>query len=147
MKILAVASAGGHWVELLRLRPFFDEHDTAYVSTNESFGRVLNGAPYYTMPEASRWNKLRVVWSAFKIFRIIRNLRPDVIISTGAAPGVTALFIGKILGCKTVWIDSICNIERVSMSGRLAAKFCDRVYTQWPQRANGPFVYHGNLLG
>jgi UDP-N-acetylglucosamine:LPS N-acetylglucosamine transferase len=146
MRIVAVASAGGHWIELLRLRPLFEEHQVTYMSTNPDFAKMVPGAPFYTVPEASRWNKLRVLYSAYQMFKIMRTIRPDVVISTGAAPGVMGLLVGKLLGCKTVWIDSICNIEHISMSGRFAARFCDRVYTQWPERATKPFLYHGSLL-
>ena len=102
MKILAVASAGGHWVELLRLRPLFEEHEVVYMSTNSSFAKMVPGALFYTVPEASRWNKLRVLYSAYKMFKIMRSTRLDVVISTGAAPGVMGLLMGKLLGCKTV---------------------------------------------
>ena len=31
-RILAVSSGGGHWVELMRLRPAFEGHDVAFVT-------------------------------------------------------------------------------------------------------------------
>ena len=37
--------------------------------------------------------------------------RPDVIVTTGAAPGYFALRFGKLLGARTIWIDSMANAE------------------------------------
>ena len=50
-RVLAVASAGGHWVQLMRLRPAFGEDDVTYVTVNaacaveraETIGRLSPG--------------------------------------------------------------------------------------------------------
>lgn len=56
---------------------------------------------------------------------------PQYVISTGALPGLCMLFVAKILGKKTVWVDSVANFENLSMSGRLAKHFSDLWCTQW----------------
>lgn len=79
---------------------------------------------------------------------IILRERPDVVISTGAAPGAVALRIGKWLGAKTVWIDSIANVEKISMSGSKVGKFSDLWLTQWEHLTNdhGPSFRGGHLI-
>ena len=52
---------------------------------------------------------------------------------TGAAPGYFAIRIGKLLGARTLWIDSIANAEELSMGGQLVAEKADLVLT--PMRA------------
>jgi hypothetical protein len=66
--------------------------------------------------------------------------RPDVVLSTGAAPGFFALLFGRLLGARTIWLDSIANIEELSMSGRMARRHADLWLTQWPHlaRPDGP---------
>ncbi len=146
MKILAVASGGGHWVELLRLRPAFEGHELVYMSTNESFAATVQGAEYHNIPDFSRWDKFRIPSVAWKIYKKLRAIRPDVIITTGAAPGVIALFMGKLLGAKTVWVESICHAEKISVSGKIVQLFADRVYTQWEHLSDAKFVYAGNTI-
>lgn len=146
MKILAIASGGGHWVELLRLQPAFERHELVYMSTNENFAATVAGYEYHTIPDFSRWNKLKMLSNSWKIYKAIAAIRPDVIITTGAAPGVIALLIGKILGAKTVWIESMCHAEKVSISGKMVQVFADRVYTQWEHLATAKFVYAGNIM-
>ncbi|CAN5120160.1 N/A [soil metagenome] len=146
MKILAVASGGGHWVELLRLRPAFDDHDVTYLSTNESFAKTVNGFPFYIVEDVSRWNKIKFITVGLKMLKIIKRIKPDFIITTGAAPGVLSIIIGRILNIKTVWIESMCHIEKRSLSGRIAAFFASRAYTQWPHLATKTFKYKGGVI-
>jgi len=146
MKVLAVASGGGHVVELLRLQPAYEDQELIYMSTHESFASSFKGYPYYTVPDFSQWNVYRIPKAAWKMYRIMKKIRPDVVVTTGAAPGVLALFLGRLLGAKTIWVESLCHVEKVSISGKLCALFADRVYTQWPALAGNKIVYTGNTI-
>lgn len=64
---------------------------------------------------------------ALKVLRF----RPDVVVTTGAAPGFAALLFGKMIGAKTIWIDSIANSEEMSSSGKHAGRIADLWLTQW----------------
>ena len=68
-----------------------------------------------------------------RCMRIMFRERPDVIISTGAAPACICCFLAKLLGAKIVWVDSITNVERISLSGRLIRPFADLFLVQWPE--------------
>lgn len=146
MKILAIASTGGHWIQLLRLKPAFQDNDVVFASTKPNFASTVKGYAFHSVPDASRWNKFQLILSFFKVWKLISKTKPDVIITTGAAPGLMAVIIGKIRNIKTVWIDSIANAEELSMSGRLATYFSDKVYTQWLHLANDRVVFSGNII-
>lgn len=146
MKVLGVASGGGHIIELLRLQPAFETHELVYMSTHESFASQCNGFPYFIVPDFSRWNPFKIPAVGFKMFKLFRKIKPDVVVTTGAAPGVLALFIGKLLGAKTIWVESLCHAEKVSISGKMCEVFADRVYTQWPHLATNKIVYAGNTM-
>jgi UDP-N-acetylglucosamine:LPS N-acetylglucosamine transferase len=154
-RVLAVASGGGHWVQLLRLRPAFEGADVTFVTVSEQYRAdvaedIARGAAFLTVNDATRWNKFGLVKLAWRLFRIIRSTRPDVVITTGAAPGFFALRIAKILGARTAWIDSIANVEEVSLSGRRVGPKADLWLTQWPHLeksvcTHGP-AYRGAVL-
>jgi UDP-N-acetylglucosamine:LPS N-acetylglucosamine transferase len=74
-------------------------------------------------------------------------VHPAAVITTGAAPGLVALFAAKLCGVKTIWIDSVANVEHLSASGRVARKFADRVYTQWENLSTDNIYYKGNIFG
>ena len=66
--------------------------------------------------------------------------RPDVVITTGAAPGYFGVRFGKWLGARVVWVDSVANAEELSLSGEKAGTFVDLWLTQWAHlaREGGP---------
>jgi UDP-N-acetylglucosamine:LPS N-acetylglucosamine transferase len=147
MKIIAVASAGGHWIQLLRLKPAFEGNEVVFVSTKASFAAMVEEHKYYQIDEFSRWNsKFKMIKLFWQSVKIIRNERPSLVLSTGAGPGVIFLFAANLLGVRTIWIDSIANVEKVSYSALIAVKFATKVYTQWPNLAKGKIVYAGNVL-
>lgn len=57
-KILAVASGGGHWIQLMRLRPAFEGCEVVYISTHEGYQKQVNGSVFYAVTDANRWNKI-----------------------------------------------------------------------------------------
>jgi hypothetical protein len=146
LKILAVASAGGHWVELLRLKPAFNGFDVKFMSTNKSFAKTVEGHQFYCVPEVSRWNKSKLFKVAYETSKVISIVKPDVIISTGAAPGMVSIIIGKLKGVKTIWVESMCHVEKISISGKIARFFADQTYTQWPHLASSKILYKGNIM-
>lgn len=131
LKLLAVASGGGHWVQLRRVAPAFANCDITYVTVEPSYRQQVGDADFKLVVDATRWNKLKLVIMLFQIIWILLRVRPDVVISTGAAPGFFALRIGKLLGARTIWLDSIANIEHVSMSGQKIGPHASLWLTQW----------------
>lgn len=132
-KTMAISSGGGHWVQLLRLRPAFDDLDVVYVSVDPTLTVDVPGRRLRTVRDATRKSKLGLVILALQVLGLLIRERPAVVITTGAAPGLIALILAKyLLGSRTIWIDSIANGERLSGSGRQAGRFADVWLTQWP---------------
>jgi UDP-N-acetylglucosamine:LPS N-acetylglucosamine transferase len=146
-KLLAVASGGGHWVELLRLVPAFSECEIVFMTVNPEYRLDVPHHKFYTIFDATRWTRMRLVRAASQMFWLCCKERPDVIVSTGAAPGYLAIRIGKLLGARTIWLDSIANAEELSLSGAMAGRYADLWLTQWPHlaREGGP-QYRGAVL-
>ncbi len=147
-RILAVASGGGHFVQLRRMRPAWEHCEIHYLSTIADYAQDLEpGAKLHLVNDANRWDKLGIARMALRVAWTLVKVRPDVVISTGAAPGYFALRFGKLLRTRTIWVDSIANAEEVSMAGKMVAKYADLYLTQWPELAdsNGP-QYAGSVL-
>jgi hypothetical protein len=147
-KLLAIASGGGHWVQLRRLMPAFDGIDVAYASVDSSSAADVPGRRYYTMRDVSRRDRAGFAVLTFQLTRILLKERPDVVITTGSAPCLVALALAKVLlRARTIWIDSIANAERLSSSGAQARRVADVWLTQWEHlaRPGGP-EYWGAVL-
>ena len=141
-RILAVASGGGHWVQLLRMMPAFDGQQLVFATTMASLQKEVADKPFYHVPDANRRRPITMLRLMAKMLWIVIKERPDFVISTGAAPGYMSILFGKLLGARTIWVDSIANVDRLSMSGRWAGKLADLWLTQWPQLAQpqtGPY--------
>lgn len=148
IKVLAVSSGGGHWVQLLRLRPAFEDCEVVFATVQRAYQADLGSSVRFRcIPDASMWQKHRLVLCALAALWIVLTERPDVVVSTGAAPGYFAVRFGAMTGARTIWIDSVANAEQLSLSGREAGKHVDHWMTQWPHLAaeKGPF-YHGSVL-
>ena len=146
-KVLAIASGGGHWLQLFRLRSAFSESKVTYVTTLPGYRKQVEPDEFHVVRDANRWDKIGLLVQAFQIFRLIAKTRPSVIVTTGASPGYFAIRFGKWLGARTVWIDSIANADELSLSGREAGKHVDLWLTQWSHlaRPEGPH-YMGAVL-
>jgi UDP-N-acetylglucosamine:LPS N-acetylglucosamine transferase len=146
-KLLAISSGGGHWVQLLRLRPAFEGCNVVYARVKEGYRVDVGNERFHVISDANRCNKWALLRSAFAVFRVVIRERPDIVISTGAAPGLFGVAIGSLLGARTIWVDSIANGEELSLSGHPARRFADLWLTQWPHLAakDGP-SYRGSIL-
>jgi UDP-N-acetylglucosamine:LPS N-acetylglucosamine transferase len=146
-RILAISSGGGHWIELMRIRPAFEGHDVAYATVSEAYRTHVPGARFHVIPDVTRWDRLGLAKCASRVAWVLARERPDVVISTGALPGFFGIVLAKGMGAKTVWLDSIANVEELSMSGQRAKPFADLWLTQWEELAapGGP-TYAGAVL-
>jgi len=147
--VMPIASAGGHWIQLSRMAPAWAGCRVTYVTTDPGLqasveaAAAAQGAPapgFFVVPEANRWQKIRLLWLLLKISAILLRTRPDVVITTGAAPGFFALRLAALFGIRTAWIDSIANGDELSLSGRMAGPHADLWLTQWEHlaRPEGP---------
>jgi Oligosaccharide biosynthesis protein Alg14 like len=146
-KLMAVSSGGGHWVQLRRLAPVFDDFEVVYVTVVDSYRSQVPESRFHRVPDATRWNKFGLVLLALRTAWVIAVERPAVVLSTGAAPGYFAILFGRFFGARTIWIDSMANVENLSMSGAKAGRYADLWLTQWPHLAR-PFGPHfvGSVL-
>jgi hypothetical protein len=136
MKVLAASSGGGHWVELLRIVPALTEHTVHFVTVRADYRRDVGNAPFHTVRDATRWNPIGALILAAQMLLVMIRVRPDVVVSTGAAPGYF-----------TIWVDTLADVENLSRAGQLAGKYTDLWLTQWPHiaRPNGP-EYAGQVI-
>ncbi|MFC1773651.1 PssD/Cps14F family polysaccharide biosynthesis glycosyltransferase [Pseudomonadota bacterium] len=139
LKICVGASAGGHMNQLLKLLEVscdWPQKPAFYITTLpqlaeklETYGRT------YVIGECNRLHPLMTVHVFIKAVKLIFSERPDVVITTGSLPLAIVCMAAKFCGAKIVWIDSIANVEKLSMSGAMVRYFADLFLTQWPELA------------
>jgi UDP-N-acetylglucosamine:LPS N-acetylglucosamine transferase len=146
-RVLAVASGGGHWIQLLRLSAAAGSSDVTFVSTLKSCSQDVAGRRFFTVRDANLRDKFGLLILLVQMAWIVARVRPHVVVSTGAAPGYFAIRLSRLLGAKTIWVDSMANAERLSLCGQHVGNHADLWLTQWPHLAveGGP-KYAGSVL-
>jgi len=123
-------------VQLNRIRPALEGCELVFVTVKEAYRADVEGCRFHAVTDATRWSKLGLVKLALQMLVIVVRERPDVVVSTGAAPGFFGVVIGKLLGARTIWLDTIALVEHLSMCGQMVGPFADLWLTQWPENAS-----------
>ena len=134
LRICLVASAGGHLTQLLGLAESWRGYDTFCVVTSGLIQKQLNKfGKVYIVNECNRRHPWLLIKALCRCAEILLREKPDVVISTGAAVGCIQCFLAKLTGAKIVRVDSITNIEKMSLSGRMVRNIADLFFVQWPE--------------
>jgi len=122
--------------ELLELEKIWYNDNFFFVSTTDVIRKKLARlGTTYIIGECNRQHPFKVIVVTFRCLKIVLKERPNIIISTGAAAGFLMCFWAKLFGAKVIWVDSIANAEKLSMSGRMIRPFADLILSQWPDVA------------
>jgi UDP-N-acetylglucosamine:LPS N-acetylglucosamine transferase len=135
VKVVAGASAGGHMNQLLRLLDASGDWPTkpsAFVTTLPAVAASLaKFGPVTLIGECDRRHPVKALGVIARAARFAFKERPDVVVTTGSMPLAMVCAWSKLLGARIVWIDSIANAERPSVSGRFVRTFADLFLVQW----------------
>ena len=134
MKICFVGSSGGHLFHLYLLKPFWQDKDRFWVTfEKEDAISLLNGERMYYCYGPSNRSMKALVINCFRALNILRKERPDLIISSGAAPAVPFFWIGKLMGAKTIYLEVYDRIDKPTLSGKLCYPVADCFIVQWEE--------------
>jgi len=148
-ELLLVCSTGGHLHQLVALRPAWETFSRVWVTFDRGDARsLLEGERVihaYGPTNRSVRNLLRNLGLAF---RVLRRERPRVILTTGAGVAVPFAWVGRLLGARVVYVESLTRIESPSLSLRLVRPVVSHLYVQWPELAEAlPRArYSGSVL-
>lgn len=166
--LLLVTLAGGGWhLETRRIMERLPIHAArfAYVyghhSGNHSAARLELPAPGERYPLAylgptrkTRWrffgNAVRFLRSCVAGMALVARLRPDAVLSVGHPAAIPLCLAGKLMGAKTIFVESLTRVVELSVTGRILyhLRLADRFYVQWGKLAERypRCVHAGNVL-
>lgn len=130
MKICLIASSGGHYEQIMRLSPLFEDN-SGFIVTEKTL--INNKADYY-IPQVNRKNInifIKMFSITFKSLKIILKEKPNVVISTGALCCIPFCIIAKIYGSKIIFIESFAKVDTPTLTGRFMYKISDLFIIQW----------------
>jgi UDP-N-acetylglucosamine:LPS N-acetylglucosamine transferase len=146
IKVAFVSSAGGHLIQLYHLRPWWLKHDRIWVTFDMPDSRSLLEEEevvwaYHpttrNIPNLLR--NLRLAW------QVLRRVRPDLVVSTGAAVAFPFFIVARLAGIKTVYIEVYDRIDLATLTGRLCYPISHLFLLQWDEQKR--FYPRGKVIG
>ncbi len=130
-----MCSSGGHLSQLHKLKPWWEKHDRRWVTFRKPDsislleGEQVDWAHHPTtrnLPNAFRNLRLG--------YRLLRQYRPDVVVSSGAGVAFPFFLMARALGMKTVYLEVYDRIDSRTLTGRLCYPLSDLFLLQWEQQ-------------
>jgi beta-1,4-N-acetylglucosaminyltransferase len=135
-RALLVCSPGGHLLQMMRLRPAWEDLETTWVTLEaaDSHHLLRDSEVVYGVGPTNR--SLRALLANLNLaWRVVRRERPSVILSTGAALAVPFFLVGKLHRCRLVYVESLTRAKELSLAGKLVYPLADAFFVQWPDAA------------
>lgn len=136
IKIVFAASSGGHFEQLLMLKPLMEKYDSILVTEKTDYGAGKLDIKTYYVNQINRKEKLfifKFLLNTWKSFVILVKERPRVMITTGVLATVPMALLIKLSGGKLIYIESFAKVTSKTLSGKLLYRFADQFYVQWEE--------------
>jgi UDP-N-acetylglucosamine:LPS N-acetylglucosamine transferase len=131
--ILLVCSPGGHLQQLQALRPAWDGPPRVWVTLpSADVSDVLSGETFVLGHGPTNRSVRNFVRNLRVAWRVVRAERPQAILSTGAALAVPFFIVGRMHGCRLVYVESLTRTRTLSLTGRLVTPLAHDFFVQWP---------------
>ena len=149
-KICFAASTGGHFEQLMMLRPLMDKYDSFILTEKTGYAVLKDDRRAYYLSQVNRKEKtwlLAMVKNAFQTLGIFLKERPDAVISTGVLSTIPMCLMCKLFGKTVIYIESFAKVTSPTETGKLLYKIADRFYVQWEsmQEVYPNAIYKGGI--
>jgi hypothetical protein len=132
---MLVGSAGGHLAQLMRLRPWWEGCERTWVTFDKPDARsLLAGEDIIWAYHPTTRNVANLLRNFVLAIRHVRRVRPDLVVSTGAAVAVPFFVVARLLRLPVVYVEVFDRIDSPTLSGRLCRPISTRFCVQWPEQ-------------
>lgn len=154
-KVLFISSTGGHLNELLQLEPLFEKYNYNIITekdkSTESLKEKYKKRIYY-LPYGTRSKLFSYIFIYFylclKSIYLYFKIKPKVIVTTGTHTVGPICCLGKLFGCKIIYIETYANRNKKTATGRIIYHFADLFIVQWEEmlKLYPKAVYGGSIF-
>lgn len=150
IKIIFAASSGGHYEQLLMLKPLMQKYPSIIVTEKTTYQAQDKVISTYYLKQINRKEILflpKLIFNFFKSLVIVIRERPNVMVTTGVLSIIPLAFIMKLKRGKLIYIESFAKTSSKTMSGNLLYRYADQFYVQWPdmQKLYPKAIYKGGI--
>lgn len=137
MHVLLVCSGGGHLAQLMVLRPWWEAHDRTWVSFSSAEVRSqLADERIVLGHEPTTRNIPNLLRNIVLSIGVLRNVRPDLIVSNGAGLAVPFFWVGWLMGIPSIFLEVYDRIDSTTMTGRMVRPVASACCVQWPEQSD-----------
>ena len=133
-KICFAASSGGHFEQLMMLKPIMERYPHFVLTEKTKYATDIKEMHTYYLKQVNRKEKafpIWLIWNAVLSFFIYLKERPNVVICTGVLAMIPMCLLCKLFGGKLIYIESFAKVTSPTETGKLMYKYADRFYVQW----------------
>lgn len=154
-KVLFISSTGGHLNELLQLEPLFEKYNYNIITEKDKSTEYLKEKyknRIYYLPYGTRSKLFSYIFIYFylclKSIYLYFKIKPKVIVTTGTHTVGPICCLGKIFGCKIIYIETYANRNKKTATGRIIYHFADLFIVQWKEmlKLYPKAVYGGSIF-
>lgn len=143
MNIAIVSSKGGHLGQskLIFTDEFIGERKAVLITETEEEKRFegksfLKKYPtYFLKKDNLRFNILKYLDAFFRIVKILKKEKIDIVFTNGAQLSIPAVFAAKFLGIKVVFIETVIRVKTTTWSAKACYPLSDVFLVQHPGMA------------
>ena len=134
IKVGLGGSSGGHLTHLYMLKEFWEDKDRFWVTFDKEDARsLLKGERFYPAYYPSNRSIKALIINTYRAIKILIKERPDLIVSSGAAPAIPFFWLGKLFGAKTIYIEVFDRIDKPTISGKICYPVADKFIVEWEE--------------
>ena len=137
-KVLFISSTGGHLKELLQLKKLFNKYDSYLITEKTDSTKKLKNEYKEKMGYMVFGTKDHMLTYPFKLLAncfislyYFIKIRPKYIVTTGTHTAGPICYLGKIFGSKVIYIETMANISKKTITGKLIYPIADLFIVQW----------------
>lgn len=146
LHVLLVASTGGHLAQLLQLRTWWSQHERTWVTFDKpDASSTLDGETVVHAFHPTTRHLPNLARNTALARRVLNQLRPDVVVSTGAGLALPFFVLARSHRIPTVYLEVYDRIDSTTMTGRLCRPWTTSFCVQWPEQQ--PLYPGSELVG
>lgn len=131
------ASPGGHLEQLRLLLPAVGDLPHVFITPPSPQAEALRaqGHRVVSISDPHR-NPAKLARNCARAAWLVLRERPRVVVSCGGGLTIPFCLAAKSLGARLIYIETIAQVDDLSLSGRIAYPFADHFFVQWPGSAS-----------
>ena len=142
--VMLVGSSGGHLAQLLALEPWWGRLERTWVTfpTVDASSQLADETVTWAYHPTTR-HIPNLVRNTFLALRVLRSVRPEIVVTTGAGVALPFVVVARAMGIRTVYVEVYDRIDSTTLTARLCRPFVDLFCVQWEEQRS---LYPGSTV-